>query len=111
MVDNAKIHKISDKMVLGAYAADLPCADCEAIATVLTLKGDGMYKLEYNYVGKSVESFVKTGNWDLNKNEVLLEGLDYKYKVEKDQLRQLDLSGKEISGELGERYVLRSMAD
>lgn len=109
VVDNGKNHAISDHMLLGSYAADLPCADCEAIATVLTLKGNREYKLEYNYVGKSVESFVKTGNWDLKNAELMLEGIDYKYKVEKDQLRQLDLSGKEIAGELAEHYVLRSM--
>lgn len=106
-IENNKVDKITEGRLVGTYSGNLPCTDCDAIATSLTLANDKAYTLEYIYVGKSVVPFSKTGVWELEEGELNLEGLDYKYKVEPDQLRQLDLSGKEITGELAERYVLR----
>lgn len=106
-IENNKVSKITETKLVGTYQGNLPCTDCDAIATSLTLANDKAYTLEYIYVGKSVQPFSKTGMWDLQDGELNLDGLDYKYKVEPDQLRQLDLSGKEIKGELAERYVLR----
>ncbi|KGE15655.1 copper resistance protein NlpE [Sphingobacterium deserti] len=108
-VDNSKFGKITESRVVGSYSGDLPCTDCDAIATVLTLANDKGYTLEYVYVGKGMEAFSKSGKWELDNGELNLEGLDYKYKVELNQLRQLDLSGKEITGDLAERYVLHSL--
>lgn len=106
-IENNKFGKVTESRLVGTYRGNLPCTDCDAIATALTLANDKAYTLEYRYVGKSTEPFSKTGTWELKDGELNLEGLDYKYKVEPDQLRQLDLSGKEIRGELAERYVLR----
>ena len=105
--DAAKNGKITENKVIGIYKGDLPCTDCEAITTVLSLDEGHEYVLEYVYAGKSAESFSKTGKWTLKNGELGLSGLDYKYKVEAKQLRQLDLSGKEIVGELADRYVLK----
>ena len=99
--------KITENKVIGVYKGDLPCTDCDAITTVLSLDEGHDYVLEYVYSGKSSESFSKTGKWTLQDGELGLSGLDYKYKVEAKQLRQLDLSGKEIVGELADRYVLK----
>ncbi|PRD54560.1 copper resistance protein NlpE [Sphingobacterium gobiense] len=106
-IENNKVGKITEGRVVGTYQGNLPCTDCDAIMTSLTLANDKAYTLKYIYVGKSAEPFSKTGTWELRDGELDLEGLDYKYKVEADQLRQLDLSGKEIRGELAERYILR----
>lgn len=106
-IENNKVGKITEGGLVGTYYGKLPCTDCDAIATSLTLANDKAYTLEYIYIGKNVTPFSKTGVWALEDGELNLEGLDYKYKVEPDQLRQLDLSGKEITGELAERYVLR----
>ncbi|WDF67873.1 copper resistance protein NlpE [Sphingobacterium oryzagri] len=108
-IENNKFGKVTESRLVGTYRGDLPCTDCEAIATVLTIKSDKDYTLEYVYVGKSAEAFSKSGKWDLQENELNLEGLDFKYKVEPNQLRQLDLSGNEITGDLAERYVLHSL--
>src|SRR5690606_3554603 len=106
-IENNKLGKVTERRLVGTYRGNLPCTECDAIATSLTLANDKAYTLEYIYVGKSAEPFSKTGTWELKDGELNLEGLDYKYKVEPDQLRQLDLSGKEIRGELAERYILR----
>lgn len=105
--DTTKSAKITENKVIGVYTGDLPCTDCEAIATVLTLTADEGYTLEYVYVGKSPEAFSKIGSWKLKDEELNLSGLDYKFKVENKQLRQLDLSGKEIKGELADQYILK----
>lgn len=108
-IDNNKFGKVTEGRLVGTYRGDLPCTDCEAIATVLTIGSDKAYTLEYVYVGKSTEAFSKSGKWELQEGELNLEGLDFKYKVEPNQLRQLDLSGNEITGDLAERYVLHSL--
>ncbi|MBD1425096.1 copper resistance protein NlpE [Sphingobacterium arenae] len=106
-IENNKVSNMTESRLVGTYRGSLPCTDCDAIATSLTLSNDRGYSLKYIYMGKSAKSFSKTGSWKLQDGELNLEGVDYKYKVELDQLRQLDLSGKEIRGELAERYVLR----
>ncbi len=106
-LDSAKFVKATEGRIIGTYYGDLPCIDCDAISTVLTLRGDKAYKLDYMYVGKNPKPFSRTGTWDLDNGEINLDGLDYKYRVEPNQLRQLDLSGNEIKGDLADRYVLR----
>lgn len=107
-IENSKGSKLTEHGIVGQYVGDMPCMDCDAIATSLTLGSDKGYTLKYQYVGKDTEPFTKTGTWRLADGELHLDGVDYKYKVEADQLRQLDLSGKVIGGELAERYVLHA---
>lgn len=92
--------------IIGAYIGNLPCVDCECINTILHLEKDHSYKLTYMYEGKSNEEFVKEGTWKVNKDELVLNGLDYKYHIEHDHLKQLDLSGEIILGDLAEQYQM-----
>ncbi len=92
--------------VIGQYLGNLPCVDCEAISTLLEVRRDNSYKLTYTYEGKSDDTFVKQGFWKINKNRLILNGVDYKYKITDDKLFQLDLSGNEITGDLAEKYQL-----
>src|SRR5690606_40568014 len=75
-IENYKFGKINEGRLVGTYRGNLPCTDCDAIATSLTLASDKMYTLEYRYVGKNVEAFSKTGVWELKDGELNLEGLD-----------------------------------
>lgn len=92
--------------LIGEYKGKMPCADCEAIETSLLLTDLQGYQLKYRYVGKSDQLFERVGNWRLEEDHLVLEGIDYMYKVGDELLRQLDLSGNEITGEIAERYVL-----
>ncbi|MVZ62850.1 copper resistance protein NlpE [Sphingobacterium humi] len=92
--------------LLGTYEGNLPCADCSMISTLLSLDKNKQYHLRYIYVGKSEEVFERRGNWSVNKGILTLENVDYNYKIMDNQLNQLDLSGKEIKGELAEKYTL-----
>lgn len=103
-----KLHR-QDKSglnIIGSYFGNLPCVDCDAIQTFLTLNRDYTYKMNYIYKGKSGEIFTKEGNWDIKNDFLELVGLDYKYKIEPELLVQLDLSGKEILGDISEKYQL-----
>jgi len=92
--------------VIGEYLGSLPCVDCESINTLLELRRDNSYKLTYTYEGKSDDTFVKQGYWKINKNQLILHGVDYQYKIQEDRLYQLDLSGNEIRGDLAQKYQL-----
>ncbi|MFD2552998.1 copper resistance protein NlpE [Sphingobacterium tabacisoli] len=92
--------------IVGVYGGNLPCVDCDAINTLLELNRDHSYTLVYTYDGKSKDQFVKEGKWEIDKNRLILDGVDYKYKIESELLVQLDLSGNEITGELAESYQL-----
>ena len=92
--------------VIGTYEGNLPCADCTNISTILSIDNNNNFHLRYIYVGKSDEVFEHTGKWDIDNNILSLENIDYNFKIGDNQLNQLDLSGKEILGDLAEKYVL-----
>ena len=92
--------------IIGEYSGSLPCVDCHSINTLLELNRDNSYVLSYIFEGKSKDTFVKQGFWKVNKNRLILHGVDYKYKIDGDRLFQLDLSGNEITGDLARLYQL-----
>ena len=95
--------------VLGIYGGKMPCTNCDAIETVLSLSEDYEFKLRYKYQGKSDQLFEHEGKWSLKEGRVILEGVDYTYKVRKNSLQQLDLFGEEIKGDIASRYMLKKI--
>lgn len=96
----------------GTYTGTVPCADCEGIATSLTLDRSGKYTLRTQYLGKSAEVFTNEGNfvWEADGNRIQLEGVKdgaSRFHVGEDQLFQLDGNGERITGDLAESYILR----
>lgn len=92
--------------LVGKYEGNLPCADCSSISTTLVLNQDRTYSLHYMYVGKSDQQFVKTGNWKVVVDVLQLDNEDYDYKIAENKLIQLDLSGKDMTGDLAGKYTL-----
>jgi len=95
----------------GRYAAVLPCADCEGIDTVVTLRMDGTFTRQSRYLGKSDRVFTDTGSfeWDASGSAVTLltkQGAAQAYKVGENQLIHLDQSGRPVTGALAPHYVL-----
>ncbi len=108
---NADVESVVDRSkkvfnLTGRYEGDLPCADCTAISTTLVLKKDRTYSLHYRYVGKSDELFQRDGSWRVDSDVLHLESEDYNFKIDGDRLSQLDLSGKEMTGNLAGKYIL-----
>lgn len=94
----------------GTYSGILPCADCEGIETELSLNAESEFVLISEYIDRFVIDTVKgTFTWEGNniKLESQQDEMPLLYKVEENQLRQLHLDGKEVTGELAQHYVLR----
>ncbi|WP_288369577.1 copper resistance protein NlpE [uncultured Algoriphagus sp.] len=95
----------------GTYVGTLPCADCEGIETELTINYDGTYSYKTTYLGKESEAEEVTGTfqWDENGSVITLAGLDGapgKYKVGENRIWHLDMEGKQIEGDLADKYIL-----
>ena len=95
----------------GTYAGHTPSASGMGIEVRLTLNEDGTYALHYHYVGREDPDFRSTGNftWDNAGSVITLDLSDgpSHYRVGENMLLQLDLEGREITGDLAQMYVLR----
>jgi uncharacterized lipoprotein NlpE involved in copper resistance len=95
---------------VGAYSGTVPCADCEGIFTTLTLHENSTFQMTMSYLGKEFE-VTSEGNftWDEQGNIITLEKEDEgmkMFKVGENKIFMLDVSGKEITGELANNYIL-----
>lgn len=98
----------------GFYHGILPCADCEGIETRLILNENLTFELSIRYLGVGDSAWQhETGVFEWSGNNITLlrelnegEGAVH-YKVEENQVVQLDLNGEKIEGELSENYVLK----
>jgi len=104
--EKAEETELKSSLVIGKYSGELPCVDCDAISTSLFINDDRSFELRYVYEGKSADEFVRKGRWEILKNKLKLEGVDYQYKIDKNYLVQLDLSGNVITGDLANNYLL-----
>lgn len=94
----------------GTYSGVTPCASCPGIETELTLTSDLNYVLTTKYIDNEGIDTVK-GKFVWKGNLIKLDGIKDGdrpsiYKVEEGKIRQLDLKGKEITGQLAQNYVL-----
>lgn len=98
----------------GSYHGVLPCADCEGIETVVTLRQDGRYQLETRYLGVGYNHFLNTGRffWSEDGGRVTLHAdQEEHYRVGENRLIRLDTEGQAIQGALAPHYVLNKMTD
>jgi copper homeostasis protein (lipoprotein) len=101
----------------GRYKGILSCADCEGIETILTLEPKQTYVLTTRYLGtpsKQVDTLKGSFTWQ--NNNIMLSGISKnerpnQYKVEENQLRQLDRQGNMIVGNLSDHYILKRMGN
>lgn len=96
----------------GTYKGILPCADCEGIETEVILEAEGKFIKRTKYLAKEESPVLEeTGNyvWNEAGNQITLQGISNapnQYFVGENQLFQLDMEGKRITGELAAKYVL-----
>ncbi|WP_087543904.1 copper resistance protein NlpE [Acinetobacter sp. WCHA29] len=101
----------------GTYKGILPCADCEGIKTELELNSDKTYEIKETYLGKGDgKPFESKGSFQFdNKNSSIIEldkaGDSRKYFVAEGYLKALDMDGKEITGDLADKYQLKKEAE
>jgi copper homeostasis protein (lipoprotein) len=92
----------------GTYVADLPCADCPGIRSVLTLMDDEHYEMRWVYLERGDSVFVEKGTftWDSTGSIIQLsEGAQQTYQVGENQLFHLDGDGKRITGDLASHFI------
>ncbi len=104
-----------EPVVTASYTGVIPCADCEGIEVIVTLKDDNSYSKRDLYIGRK-----STG---AGSNEISVEG---KFMMHGDTLHLLDVKegadhflqtdstliqlgpdNKRITGNLGDKYVLK----
>lgn len=93
----------------GEYSGTIPCADCAGIETTLILFPDNTYELSSIYLDKNKEYFIEQGSFEWNKNGNTISinhPEQHKFKVGEGRIWFLDKDGKEIQGELAEKYIL-----
>lgn len=100
----------------GTYYGIRPCADCPGIATTLILKPGNRYVLITLFLESDAKPDSINGKFVWKGNVMVLNGLDPKYeptqyKFEKNQVKQLNLKGKEIQGSLAAYYILHKMGN
>lgn len=95
----------------GVYKGILPCADCEGIATTITIDRESNYSIEWMYLGKGGNVYSNSGKykWSRDGRIIELQGVDVpnKYQVGENVLFYLDRKGKRITGDNAEMYMLR----
>lgn len=101
-------------LVAASYSGVLPCADCEGQEVILTLLSDSSFRKRTLYVGKKAtgpgsNEFTDTGKYVMRGDTLILElkNAPGKYVKEQENLVQLDMQGKRITGKLANKYVLK----
>lgn len=93
-----------------SYSAVLPCASCEGIKQILTLKDDNTYVLQSIYLGEKDVKFKDSGSYIVEKNIITTKSkfneMSY-YKIEGVNLRLLDNNKKLTSGSLNDLYIFK----
>ena len=104
----------------GVYEGIIPSASGSGIKVRITLNRDYTFALSYEYLGRDNGVFSADGTfrWDDAGRNIKLEGLGDSpfrypphYRVGEMFLRQLDMDGNPIVGELAENYILRKVAE
>ena len=101
----------------GQYYGVIPCADCEGIETILTLNNDQSYVLVSKYLSvKEPQVDTLKGKFTWSGNNIQLDGIksgerSSMFKIEENQVKYLNMEGKEVEGELAHVYILKKMGN
>jgi len=97
----------------GVYEGTLPCADCPGIRTRLTLRQDGRYELETQYLDRQprAERVAGSFTWQTDGSRITLDqaGDGRQYFVTEGRLIQLYLNGDRPQGPLAGHYELKKV--
>lgn len=102
------------EMPNGTYYGTLPCADCPGINYTITFENDSIYSEKQVYQDRNVDPLEHKGNFSVAENGtiILTDKADKagmkQFKLKNNTLQVLDVSGKPITGDLSEMYLLTS---
>lgn len=96
------------------YSGVLPCADCEGIATIITLnKAQRSYRMQEQYLGKNEAPVRTDGTYKIiNGIYVFYHNQTVKgiYLVKEKEMIMLDKQWRRMEGELAQKYILQRTA-
>jgi uncharacterized lipoprotein NlpE involved in copper resistance len=96
----------------GNYIGRIPSASGTGINVQITLRNDETFTIVYSYVDRqSIMTGSGTFTWNEAGNIITFNRTDFPphYRVGEGHLLQLDLSGRIITGNLADQYVLRKI--
>ena len=94
----------------GTYTGTLPCADCPGIDATVVLHPDQTYEKTFVYQDRKDGTFNEKGKFTWNKegNTITLDSKETpSFRVKEGSIVMLDGDGKEITGALSDKYVLK----
>lgn len=112
-----KDHNIDTKdknnKVYGTYYGVVPCASCSGIETILTLEKNDSFLLQTKYLTDSTIQNTDSLKGSFSKNDSIVTlkidakySMPNQYKIKHNKIKQLDLEGNEIKGDLAPNYIL-----
>lgn len=92
-----------------AFTSTLPCADCPGIEYELHLQEEAFTEFSF-YTDRDSAHFTESGNWEIKSGTLIIHPGDSskkkRYLISDQNLKLLDRSGSEISGDLANHYFL-----
>lgn len=92
------------------FSGSLPCADCEKIDQILTLRKDGTFELNSTYVSSKLDKFSEFGTYMINGDIITTTNSQKEqnfYKISGKNLYILTDQKELPNGELKDKYVLK----
>ncbi|MBK7099756.1 MAG: copper resistance protein NlpE N-terminal domain-containing protein [Sphingobacteriales bacterium] len=93
----------------GVYEGTLPCADCEGNKTTIEINKDNTYTIKEDYSGKGNFEEKGTISWDDAGGVITMSDSKRKYKVGENVLLPESGGAKVITGELADKYCLKTI--
>jgi len=94
----------------GVYTGIIPSASGSGIQVRIVLNKDNSFVMQYYYIDRDGADFTQSGTFSWNEDGSVItldtESIPPYYQVGENFLRQLDLQGNIITGNLAENYVL-----
>ena len=102
------------RAITAAYMGVIPCADCDGVETTVTLFADTTFELHSTYLGKNPKDTAGlnaaiNGKFMMHGDTVHLAGVESRYLKTDTELFQLDKTGKVMTGNKAEKYVLKKV--
>lgn len=94
----------------GIYKGTIPAASGPGIKVTLSLNKNNTFKLISDYQGEKNSVFVDSGKYEVEGDVITLiekDTPDRYLKIEKGQVRLLNMDKKVIEGAIGDYYVLK----
>lgn len=99
-----------EEQLCSEYNGELPAADAPGILTTIKLQTPDKYQSTQIFVGKQDGTFVEDGCYQIDGELLTLTATDGSisyYRIEKGQIRRLDMEKQPVTGPLADNYILK----